>query len=363
MPQARTESKNITKAPETSVWLAYNRTGFIVLGNPSKSPTGLHGSAKRPHGNASASPRKSDLGTDASGSVVETLDYYPYGGVRVDSDTGSYQGEQRKYIGQINDGGSGLDYLNARYYNANQGQFISQDPVFLGDPKGQNLQDPQSLNSYSYGEDNPITNKDTNGKQTASYLAIQLQILSLELEILSLQAVIIATTEATAPYVAVGAVVAATIVAGGAYSSHGGISTPSPSFSSAQSTSAFGGSVAVQAAPAPPVASRSYESGISQFTSQQSAVPLGYLQSSNKPTGWINAPSNPWESPGPGWEPIPGSIKDPDQRPYKDWYNPETKQTLHPDFDHPAPEGPHWDLKGPDGSYRVPPGGGVPTPK
>ena len=32
--------------------------------------------------------------------------------------------------------------------------------------------------------------------------------------------------------------------------------------------------MAVQAAPAPPVASRNYESGISQFTNQQSAVPL-----------------------------------------------------------------------------------------
>jgi RHS repeat-associated protein len=48
--------------------------------------------------------------------------------------------------------------LNARYYNSAQGQFISEDPTFLG--MQQNLNDPQSLNSYSYANDNPITGKD-----------------------------------------------------------------------------------------------------------------------------------------------------------------------------------------------------------
>jgi hypothetical protein len=52
--------------------------------------------------------------------------------------------------------------LNARYYNGVQGQFISEDPVFLGGQ--QNLQDPQSLNAYSYSEDNPIIKEDPTGK-------------------------------------------------------------------------------------------------------------------------------------------------------------------------------------------------------
>ena len=37
--------------------------------------------------------------------------------------------------------------LNARYYDSARGQFVSQDPVFLGDPKDQKLDDPRSLNS------------------------------------------------------------------------------------------------------------------------------------------------------------------------------------------------------------------------
>jgi RHS repeat-associated protein len=56
-------------------------------------------------------------------------------------------------------------FLSARYYNSAQGQFLSEDPVFLGDPKSQVLTDPQSLNSYSYASDNPIVKSDPNGKQ------------------------------------------------------------------------------------------------------------------------------------------------------------------------------------------------------
>jgi RHS repeat-associated protein len=54
--------------------------------------------------------------------------------------------------------------LQARYYDSGKGEFLSEDPVFLGDPKQQALTDPQSLNSYSYGNDNPVTKSDPNGK-------------------------------------------------------------------------------------------------------------------------------------------------------------------------------------------------------
>jgi len=54
--------------------------------------------------------------------------------------------------------------LQARYENPNTGQFISEDPVFLGDPSQQTLTDAQSLNSYSYANDNPITKSDPNGR-------------------------------------------------------------------------------------------------------------------------------------------------------------------------------------------------------
>jgi RHS repeat-associated protein len=67
------------------------------------------------------------------------------------------------YIGQYYDAATGLSYLNSRYYNAAQGQFISEDSVFLGNPKYQNLGNPQTLNAYSYSQDNPIVIEDPNG--------------------------------------------------------------------------------------------------------------------------------------------------------------------------------------------------------
>jgi RHS repeat-associated protein len=75
----------------------------------------------------------------------------------------------RKFIGQFADQ-SGLSYLNARYYSSERGQFISQDPVFWGNPKDQTLENPQSLNSYSYANDNPITGKDPDGRQVPPQL-------------------------------------------------------------------------------------------------------------------------------------------------------------------------------------------------
>jgi RHS repeat-associated protein len=99
--------------------------------------------------------------TDESGNLVQTLDYYPYGSTRVSVATST--NERRQFIGQFTDD-SALSYLQARYYDSARGQFLSEDPVFLGDPNQQRLQDPQSLNAYSYGEDNPITNKDPDGR-------------------------------------------------------------------------------------------------------------------------------------------------------------------------------------------------------
>ncbi|MDP2735989.1 MAG: RHS repeat-associated core domain-containing protein, partial [bacterium] len=66
-------------------------------------------------------------------------------------------------------------------------------------------------------------------------------------------------------------------------------------------------------------------------------------------------PQNPADSPGEGWEwrgnGPPGSKEG-------SWHNPVTGESLHPDLDHPAPIGPHWDYKGADKSrWRIFPGG------
>src|SRR5271157_4021870 len=90
--------------------------------------------------------------TDQNGNMVQLFDYYPYGATRVSTSTYPTS-EKRQYIDQFSDAQTGLNYLNARYYNSTQGQFLSEDPVFWGDPKQQNISDPQSLNVYGYSSD------------------------------------------------------------------------------------------------------------------------------------------------------------------------------------------------------------------
>jgi len=102
--------------------------------------------------------------TNSSGTVVEDLQYFPYGQTRIDNTAGSYTGSPRKYIGQQYDAATSLSYLNARYYNSAQGHFISEDPLFVAGPLGQTLEDPESLNAYSYSEDNPIIKSDPTGR-------------------------------------------------------------------------------------------------------------------------------------------------------------------------------------------------------
>lgn len=113
--------------------------------------------------------------TDETGAVAQVLDYYPYGDERLS--TGS-DTTDRHYIGERYDAETELSYLNARYYDSERGQFISQDPVHLaignwgqvqqlsGQDMSRYLSDPQQLNSYSYARNNPIVGKDPSGNAT-----------------------------------------------------------------------------------------------------------------------------------------------------------------------------------------------------
>jgi RHS repeat-associated protein len=112
--------------------------------------------------------------SDAGGNLAQRLDYAPYGSVIASENTGTTTAA-RQYIGQYFDPSSNLNYLNSRYYNSAQGQFISEDPVFsaigkqtqvqqLSQQQNELLMDPQALNSYSYSEDNPVIKEDPNGK-------------------------------------------------------------------------------------------------------------------------------------------------------------------------------------------------------
>src|SRR5882672_8927611 len=84
--------------------------------------------------------------TDASGTVIQVLDYYPYGSTRISQSSTNFN-ENKQFLGRYQDPETNLNYLQARYYDSSKGEFLSEDPTFWGN---QNIGDPQSLNSYGY---------------------------------------------------------------------------------------------------------------------------------------------------------------------------------------------------------------------
>ena len=116
--------------------------------------------------NSTDSLNSSSIMTDSAGAIAETMDYYPFGSIRLDTKpAGSTFTEQRKYIGQEYDEDTGLNYLNARYYNSDIARFTSQDPMFWNFDK-EWLADPQNQNSYSYARNNPIISSDPSGESS-----------------------------------------------------------------------------------------------------------------------------------------------------------------------------------------------------
>lgn len=96
---------------------------------------------------------------DQSGALVATQRYDSFGNPL--AATGSVA-NPLTYIGQQFDAATGLYYLNARYYDASSGNFLSADP------------EPQ-LNAYSYAQNDPVDLSDVSGRdafeEEASLLA------------------------------------------------------------------------------------------------------------------------------------------------------------------------------------------------
>ncbi len=102
-----------------------------------------------------------DVITDASGTVQERCYYYPYGGQL--SCTGS-DSNHYKFTGKERDSESGSDYFGARYYTSNLSRFMIPD--WAAKPTSvpyASFGNPQSLNLYSYVNNNPATTRDPDG--------------------------------------------------------------------------------------------------------------------------------------------------------------------------------------------------------
>ncbi|OGY75451.1 MAG: hypothetical protein A2550_03625 [Candidatus Jacksonbacteria bacterium RIFOXYD2_FULL_43_21] len=112
--------------------------------------------------------------TNTSGTVVQKLDYYPFGSERVNEKVGAFQ-THFTFTDQEKDDESGLMYYGARYYDPVIGRFTSVDPVVADTGRKefvQALANPQLLNGYSYVGNNPLKYVDPNGENELIFAAL-----------------------------------------------------------------------------------------------------------------------------------------------------------------------------------------------
>ncbi len=94
------------------------------------------------------------LVTNATGSVVEDSDFYPFGGERVFVDS---LDNNFKFTGHVRDPESGLDQTLFRSLASSRARWQSPDPVMASPTE------PQSLNRYAYVVNNPTNLTDPTG--------------------------------------------------------------------------------------------------------------------------------------------------------------------------------------------------------
>ena len=143
--------------------------------------------------------------SDKNGNLAQLATYYPFGAKRNNELPANGIANERGFIGQYEDTIAALSYLNARYYDATRGQFLSEDPMMkrVGleiKEIERLLLDPQMQNYYSYAKNNPINLSDPSGEIT-----VQQQIQTLQLQIQVLQNIVKlyqagATSQADAAY-------------------------------------------------------------------------------------------------------------------------------------------------------------------
>ncbi len=100
----------------------------------------------------------------ATGTIENDSDYYPYGGERVIKQ--NVANEHYKFAGKEWDSESGLDEFGARYYASTVGRFMTPD--WAAKPTNvpyAHYGNPQSLNLYSYVQNNPATLGDPDGHE------------------------------------------------------------------------------------------------------------------------------------------------------------------------------------------------------
>lgn len=95
--------------------------------------------------------------TNATGTTCFDADYYPYG---QENDYNTSCSPTYKFTGYEYDSETGNYYAYGRYYSSRLGRFMTTDPL------GGDVGNPQSLNRYTYTNNNPTSLVDPVGLQT-----------------------------------------------------------------------------------------------------------------------------------------------------------------------------------------------------
>jgi RHS repeat-associated protein len=97
---------------------------------------------------------------DVNGNVQQSCTSLPHG----DGESCPTTPTEHLFTGKERDTESGNDYFGARYYSSNMGRFLSPDWSAKEEPVPYATMDnPQSLNLYSYVQNNPLSHVDSDG--------------------------------------------------------------------------------------------------------------------------------------------------------------------------------------------------------
>ena len=99
--------------------------------------------------------------TDYSGVIEQRCPSLPFG-----DGPQCHGATEQFFTGKERDSESGLDYFGARYYGSSMGRWMSPDWSAKADPVPYaKLDNPQSLNLYSYVYNNPLSRSDPDGHE------------------------------------------------------------------------------------------------------------------------------------------------------------------------------------------------------
>ncbi len=308
---------------------------------------------------------------DASGAILDEITYDSFGNVL--SESNPTHGDRFKFTGREYSPELGIYYYRARWYDPGSGRFISQDPIgfsagdanlyrYVGNAPG-DATDPEGLSPWDYfqpwaavqglweGGVNIGTGLYNFGSETAlgaidignSSVAVVLG------ERFSYRGYLTATGQALQN---------GQLTAGEYYYDFGSNAVTMGLYDQVLAlTELYYGQASIDN-----VSQRLGTAGLMQLCGAKivrGRGPRGDLPSNGKPLNpdpTISrpphpvpaTPATPAMSPGPGWEwrgqqPVGGGRGA--------WFRPGTGETLHPDLGHPAPSGPHWDWRAPDGTF------------